>query len=339
MKKWNIVDFVILILEIISPILSVLTTCFLPSGQNMSEDVKVAIIGAGISIPIILLQFSLTSSQKNSEEQVQLLKSKIDELEDKINHVSPIFERVFASNNDRIKRFAYRRMEEVTSTISTSINLNNSGNLRPAEYYNELLYLADLICQDYAEHKKNFSGEIWAMTSFAEDEWIADQGYEQMWTEKLKEISDLGITTRRLCIVPDSVYSLITEQHFQAPQLGVNPSFDSFMSLLHMYYGSTITKKKNTHYFLKANDNPELTAIKGFFAIRLTNGELHILHGETVDANGALTAKVLFDQTEIQDVRVQFDRYAKPVRTMNSRLNQYGSNSFKTYLQSQGITL
>lgn len=339
MKKWTVVDLIILILEIISPIISILTTCFFPSGQNMSDDVKVAIISAGISIPIILIQFSLTCSQKNSEEQVHLLESKIEELEDKINHVSPILERVFASNNDRIKRFAYRRMEEITSTISTSIDLKNSGNLRPTEYYNELFYLTDLIRQDYIKYKKNFSGEIWAMTSFAKDEWIANRGYEQIFIERLKEISDLGITSRRLCIVPDRVYNLISDQQFQAPLLGDNPSFDSFMGLLRMYYRDSTTQKKNIHYFLRENNNSELSAMRGFFAIRLTNGELHILYGETSDTNAEPIAKVLFDQTEIQNIRSLFDQYAKPVRIMHSKLDQYGSNSFKTYLQSEGINL
>jgi hypothetical protein len=31
--------------------------------------------------------------------------------------------------------------------------------------------------------KKNFKGEVWAMTSFADEEWIEDEGYEKLWTE------------------------------------------------------------------------------------------------------------------------------------------------------------
>lgn len=134
-------------------------------------------------------------------------------------------------------------MEEVTKTINAALSNNNSGELRPSEYYEELLYLADMIIRDRDEHKKKFTGEIWAMTSFAEDEWIADEGYERLWTEKLKSICDKGIKTRRLCIVPDTVYNIISDSVFTAPQQNANNSFWGFISLLEMYYSNSVRKK------------------------------------------------------------------------------------------------
>lgn len=75
------------------------------------------------------------------------------------------------------------------------------------------------------------------------------------------------------------------------------------MELLESYYGAGARKKVTEHYLIRERDNPNLEEIRGFFAIKLTNGDLHILYGETVDSNGALTAKVLFDSGEIQNVR------------------------------------
>ena len=178
------------------------------------------------------------------------------------------------------------------------------------------------------------------MTSFAEDEWIADEGYEKLWTEKLKELSDKGIKSRRLCIVSDNVYSIISNSIFTEPQANTNNSFSSFITLLKIYYGNPSRKKTSEHYFLKENDNPDLTSMKGFFAIKLTNGELHILYGETVNKNGALTAKVLFDPIEIKKVRQLFERYANDNYKMENVIpNVSKQNGFLTYLQQKNIDI
>lgn len=92
-------------------------------------------------------------------------------------------------------------------------------------------------------------------------------------------------------------------------------------------------------YGIRERDNPNLDEIKGFFAIKLTNGDLHILYGETVDANGALTAKVLFDSNEIQEVRGLFELYARSNYKIEKKLaNMVASNGFMTYLQNRGIS-
>ena len=138
---------------------------------------RLSIIGAGISIPMVLLQISITQGQNKSENDIQKIDNNVNELSEKINHISPVLEQVFLSGNDRLQRFVYRRFGESCKMIQSAVNNNNSGNLRPNEYYEELMFLADLILKDKAENKNRFSGEIWAMTGFAEEEWIADDGY------------------------------------------------------------------------------------------------------------------------------------------------------------------
>ena len=224
-NKWTFIDILVLCLEIAIPIISIVITCAVPQGRALDSDIKLAIIGGGISIPIVLLQISVTVGQNSNDRCNDETKTAVMHLSEQLNHISPILEKVFLSQNDRIKRFVYRRMEEVTKTINAALSNNNSGELRPSEYYEELLYLADMIIRDRDEHKKKFTGEIWAMTSFAEDEWIADEGYERLWTEKLKSICDKGIKTRRLCIVPDTVYNIISDSVFTAPQQNANNSF------------------------------------------------------------------------------------------------------------------
>lgn len=248
-KKCTLMDKIVLALEVASPIISIIITCIIPQGKELSSDMKLAIIGAGISIPIVLLQISVTVGQNSTNESCNETEKQITEVSDKLNHVSPILEQVFLSKNDRIKRFVYRRMDEVTNIIQLSLNNNNSGNLKPSEYYEELLYLSELIIHDKENQKKKFTGEVWAMTSFAEDEWIADEGYEKLWTEKLKELSDKGIKSRRLCIVSDNVYSIISNSIFTEPQANTNNSFSSFITLLKIYYGNPSRKKHQSIIF------------------------------------------------------------------------------------------
>lgn len=337
-KKWTFWDVIVLILEILSPLISIVVTCFIPAGKELDSDKRLSIIAAGISVPIVLLQITITQGQNKNENDMLKILDDVSGFSEKLNHISPVLEQVFLSGNDRIQRFAYRRFGESCKIIQSAVNNNNSGNLRPSEYYDELMFLAELILKDKAENKNRFNGEIWAMTGFADEEWIADGGYERLWTDKLKEMVDLGIKTRRLCLLPDSVYNIITHRPFVEPSEDVY-SFRGFIELLESYYGNGAKKKTTEHYIIREHDNPKLEEIKGFFAIKLTNGDLHILYGETVDTNGALTAKVLFDLNEIQEVRRLFELYARENYKIEKKLTDMAaSNGFITYLQNRGIT-
>ena len=66
---------------------------------------------------------------------------------------------------------------------------------------------------------------------------------------------------------------------------------------------------------------------------------MHILCGETVDANGALTAQVLFDPNEIQEVRRIFELYTRSNYKIDQKLTDMtASNGFMEYLQNRGIS-
>lgn len=337
-KKWTVGDVLTLILQVAAPVTAIAFTCFIPKGQALSVDIKLAIVVAAIAIPLIILQYSVIIGQNKSESDVQELKGDVEDISDRINHISPILEQVFLAGNDRAKRFVYRRMDEVTKTIRIALSNNNSGNLRPSEYYTELLYLADLIIGDHAEQKKNFNGEIWAMTSFADEEWIEDVGYEKLWMEKLAKMVDLGIKTRRLCVVPDSIVKLISSQSFSEGEANKIKAFQGFVSYLETYYGHQSRKEVAQHYFMRTNDNREMTQIKGFFAIKLTSGNLHILHGETVNDDGALTAKVLFDSSEIRKVHDLFKLYARPALELSEEIIKLSKqNGFLDYLNKRVV--
>lgn len=338
-KKWTSMDIVILILDICSPLVTIIFTCFIPKGRELDSDVRLSIISVGIFIPILLLQISITKGQNKNESDLQKVNNNINDLSEKVNHISPVLEQVFLSGNNRIQRFAYRRFGEVCKVIQFAVNNDSSGNLRPSEYYEELMYLVNLIRKDKMENRNSYSGEIWAMTGFAEGEWIAKDGYERLWLDKLREVADDGIKIRRLCLLPDSVCDAIIRESFVEPSEDMY-SFREFVGLLKIYYGANAKKNVTEHYVARERDNPRLKEIKGFFAIKLNNGDLHILYGETIDSNGALTARVIFNPNEIQNVRDLFEQYAKPVYKLEIRLKEMvQSNGFIEYLQEHGIIL
>lgn len=98
-KKWTFLDIVILAIEILSPLASIIITCVIPASRQLDSDSRLAIIGAGISIPVKLLQISTTKGQNKTENDVQNLDDRIKEVSEKVNHISPVMEQVFISGN------------------------------------------------------------------------------------------------------------------------------------------------------------------------------------------------------------------------------------------------
>jgi len=261
-------------------------------------------------------------------------------MDEKLAHFNPILEKVFMSGNERIMRFALRRMDEVNSLIKYATDNQRSGKLKPREYYEELDHLAKLIMDDRKVNRKNFKGEIWAMTSFAPDEWVNDDGYEGAWTDTLKKMVDMGIKTRRLCIVPSGLLKIISDDTFTEPTKAEMPQYSGFIELLKDYYGSGANSNTAHHHIIKETTNPELTKIAGFFAIKLTNGEIHILTGETVDKFGSLTAELLFDEKEITKFNSLFMKFMTDRNTLEKVILETAKqNGFIKFLCDIGIKI
>lgn len=332
--------FVLQIVAIIIPIaIPFVSDALAQNSINISTDLKLSTIGAGISISLLSLGMSINGLEKRIKENHETISDRIDSLSQKIDKVNPVMEKVLLSENDRLQRFAFRRYDEFSKTINYALSVGNSGNLRPSEYYVELLYLANLIIKDKADNKQKFSGEIWAMTGFAEDEWICDEGYEKQWTEKLKELAkNHKIPTKRLCLIPSELEKII--RGFSEKKEYKEKSFQQFMELLHQYYCDEDIKKTTEHFLIRASANKELEAINGFFAIKLTNGDLHILYGETGDANGSLTAKLSFDSKEISKIHDLFERFATSNNRIDKKIHEWSDgNIFIDYLKSQNINM
>jgi hypothetical protein len=305
--RWQLSDTITVLVQIAVPLTAALIVQFHPDVSKWNEATKLSIIGLGILAPIIIQQITNLIAQNKNERTSAIIEARLEDLDKKLSHVNPMLERVFMSNNERIMRFALRRAEEVKLLVKYAMDNQRSGNLKPREYYDELDHLAQRIRHDRKIMAKNFRGEIWAMTSFAPDEWIKDDGYEGPWIDTLKSMVAMGIKTRRICIVPSRLMDLISGESFSIPS--DIPQFSGFMKLLRDYYGPGCKRDIARHYIIRDTTNAELTSIAGFFAIKLSNGEMHILTGETIDKFGSLTAEALFNENEIRAFSVLCDKF------------------------------
>lgn len=89
-NKWTFIDILVLCLEISIPIISIVITCAVPQGRALDSDIKLAIIGGGISIPIVLLQISVTVGQNSNDRCNDETKTEVMHLSEQLNHISPI---------------------------------------------------------------------------------------------------------------------------------------------------------------------------------------------------------------------------------------------------------
>ncbi|MAX25826.1 MAG: hypothetical protein CMJ19_15105 [Phycisphaeraceae bacterium] len=336
--QWRQSDTIIVVVQLILPVVAILVVQFYPSSTNWNSDVKLSIIALGLIAPIIIQQVANSVAQNTNVTAAARIENRLEELDEKISHVNPMLERAFLSANDKIVRFALRRAGEVNTLIKYAIDNQRSGNLKPREYYEELDYLAHLIIRDRTIKKEDFTGEIWAMTSFAPDEWINDDGYEGLWIDTLQSMVDTGIRTKRICIVPSDLIDLIGSESFSVPK--DMPQFPGFIKLLQDYYGTGNKKEAAQHYIIRDTTNTDLTRTAGFFAIRLSNGEMHILTGETIDKYGSITAEALFDENKIRQFSDLCHKFMTEKYAIENVIKDVAKpNGFGDYLLANGVNL
>lgn len=336
--KWQLSDTITVVVQIAFPLVAVLIVQFYPDASTWSEDTKLSILGLGLVVPIIIQQITNCIAQNKNELMAANIEGRMEDLDEKISHVDPMLERVFMSNNERIMRFAFRRAEEVQALVKYAMDNQRSGNLKPREYYEELDYLAQRIMHDRKIKAGDFRGEIWAMTSFAPDEWIKDDGYEGPWIDTLKMMVDMGIRTKRICIVPSRLIDLISGESFSVPSY--IPQFSGFMKLLRDYYGAGNKRDIAQHYIIRDTTNADLTRIAGFFAIKLSSGEMHILTGETIDKFGSLTAEALFNENEIRTFSVLCHKFMTDRYALEKVLKEVAKpKGFLAHLSANGVSI
>lgn len=336
-QKWTKWDKFIVVIEM----LSILTSIFvaLIPDDKLASTIKLTIICACIGLPIVILQASLTVGQNKTGENFiklndshELLKVELMDMNNRTQQVFSLFE-IYSSQNERVRRFADRRISEMIKTLTKASKSGNSGLLNVREYYNELDFMADKLEMD-----NGTDCCIWAMTGFAPNEWSATGGYEKAWTRRLQNLVNKKIKTIRLCLLSKEIINKITDKNFTVSKNGKKgSSFDGFISLLKQYYQSNSSNSE--HYVVLNNEFTKLDEVKGFFGIKLSSGEKHIVLGEAVNLDKGLTGNVLFDVEQIDKIHTEFEHACNPEREIIKYINDNASDAFKQYLKNQNINL
>lgn len=333
-SKWTLLEYLTLFIQVGIPLAAILVVLKYPNSGTWTADVKLSIVGLGLLAPLIIQQIATNNALKKNRS----IEARLAEISQKLLQLDPVLQRALTSNNDRIVRFALRRANELKTLVEHAVNNQRSGILKPREYYEELDHLADLIKTDKKVQGRSFRGEIWAMTSFAPDEWVNDDGYEGHWTDTLMSMVEMGIETRRICIVPTQLFEAIGQIEFLEPA-GIK-EFPGFMKLLRDYYSGSNSGRSAQHYIIQDSTNQILTKTAGFFAIKLTAGDMHILTGETVDHLGSLSAEALFNEEEIKSFRKLCDKFMTERHLLENVLKHQAKESgFLSYLASQNVSL
>jgi len=342
--KWRLYDYIILVVQIIFPAAGILIVLFVPtntgSGVGIPEDIKITLIGLAIAAPLIVNQISMTNDHLKADHSFQELNKKLEAIERQLVHINPMLERAFLSGNDRVLGFAIRRLDDVNPLIEFAVNNLRTDTLKPREYYNELTNLAKLLKADKQIYGEAFTGEVWALTGFSEKEWTDRDGYEFDWTQTLLELIDMGIPAKRLCIVDRKLLQAIESNTFAIPEQEDVRRFPGFLQLMKDYYTSEKRRKLTSFYIINENTNETISRQGGFFRIKLTDGEMHILTGEAVDNMGSLTAVAWFDEKKIKDLRTVCEDYMKTRYAFGDVVRQHAKpDGFLKFIEDECIVL
>lgn len=339
-KKWAWYDTLLLILEVASPVISILCSVFIP---GTTVDGRIAIIVGGFTIQIILISIQNKLSTNPILETVKKNSDVILGIE-KTVQITDEIKKINETNDKHRIDFFQRRLDEFEKTLQHCVPPNlTSGQLDVRVYYNELYNMAEQLLNDDSQSKCF----IWAMTGFSELEW-SDNGWEQEWTRRLHELSDKKIITKRVCIIDREITNFLkcTDASSFTPILNAASGTD----LLH----TNEARFKSFADYLRDNNNgltesyflykdnaaySDLISEKGFFGITLSTGEKYLTKGEALTVSDGLTGEYVFDEKLIRKIYDLHARICISNYNLLNEVNRIASNECKDFLKKYGVTI
>jgi hypothetical protein len=311
-NKREIFEVIAILLEVAIPVAVAVIALFIDSEKFPLEN-KIALLAIGLGASVLLLQltvkFNHDSQKENEKERDNSLKERLDSLHAEIE-LDEVYKK-FLNVDDKLKPFIRATLESNNNILKKYIDEKRTGALELSVYYAELHKCADQIIADKAKVKGKYSGEIWALSCFLEDEWV-DSGFEGAWVAKLLEADQKGVPTRRLYIFPDDKINLLKTSNDQ-------DEISKFLATLKPYYSSNGPPQyKSTTSFAIARNDFQETALhilgKGFFAIKLSDGSMTLIRDVSKDnlsSKNILGGEVDFNEKEKQATRKQWELVIK----------------------------
>lgn len=338
-KKWAWYDTVLLIFEVLSPVVSIICSVFIP---GTTVDGRIAIIVGGFTIQIILISIQNKLSTNPILETVQNNGDVLMNIE-KTVQIADEIKKINETNNKHRIDYFQRRLDEFERTLQRCVPPNStSGPLDVRVYYNELYNMATQLLEDNSPS----SCLIWAMTGFSALEW-SDNGWEREWTRRLKELSCKKIITKRVCLISREILGFLkcTNVDLFTPILNANSDdhlpmnearFKSFADYL-----KDNTNELTESYFLYQEDAAysELIREKGFFGITLSTGEKYLTKGEALTVADGLTGEYVFDKQLIDKIYNLHNRICISDYNLLNEVEKIATDECKDFLRKYGVNI
>lgn len=304
--------------------------------DSMTIDQGIAILVANVSVLFLTSEFSGAMSfsefDDKTDEQFEELKEKMIIIEESLK-LDDLYKRIYMLENNEQKEIYLKSMRLYLNTMNNRISGARSGALSRHDYYGELTKAGDSIIQDHETMGDKFTGEIWAMTFWQDDELDLSDAYENAWVKKMEYMDSIGIKTRRLCVMKNKKAMLKREY--------VDESLKGLLTRLN-YYGKSNAVCKNTSVF--AIDSIDTLTVeqqewigKGFFATKLSNGELRLIRGVSLDNRNSTTlgGEIDFDESRVKEIRYLWERLIEENgnQTINDYLWHVSSNAVKDQMK------
>ena len=317
-SKAQTIQTVVFVCQIISTLIIPL---ILTKWNSMTIDQGIAILVADVSVLFLTSEFSnkfiLDEYEEKTDGEYADLKDEYANLKKELLIIEEslklddLYKRIYMLENSEQKEIYLNSMRLYINTMNDRIMGARSGALTKA---------GDSIINDHSINGTNFSGEIWAMTFWQDDELDFSDAYENAWVKKMESMDNEGIKTRRLCVMKNKKDILRREV--------VDESVKDFLIRLKYYCQENAICKNTTVFAIDSIDTLTVEQQewigKGFFATKLSNGELRLIRGVSLDNRNATTlgGEIDFDERRVKEIRHLWERL----------IEESGSQSINEYL-------
>lgn len=340
-KKLNKAEKIRLIIFVCEIITTGVIPVLLAFWDQMTLSVGVAILAANISLLFLVSQFMesqlLSEVQEKQDTHFDALTDSINAVEKNID-IDELYKKIYMLQNEEQKKIYLESIQTFVETMNSRMIGARSGALSRHSYYGELTKASDAIITD----KKNvrtstYKGEIWAMTFWQDDELDLSDDYENAWVKKMEIMDNMGIHTIRLCVMKNKKNLLSRNS--------IDDSVETLLERLNYYCKKNAVCKNTTVYAIDSIDTLSAREQewigKGFFAIKLSNGDMRLIRGVSLDNRNATTlgGEIDFDHERVAMIR---DIWEKLIEESGRReINQYlwnvASASVKTKMIDMGF--
>lgn len=288
----------------------------------------------GIILTIVL--FVMTVSRFLFQIQLRDYKKSINDLSEKIGSLNPLYKKLIELEDERLLPYISVTLENSNKAISRYIDEKRTGALESTTYYEELFKLANELIEDKKRYNHKYNGEIWAMSSFLDEEWQSDFNYETRWVEILHKMENEGIKTRRLFIFPPHILKFLNTYNTNNYISDIN----KFINCIEPYCSNP--PKLTTSFATKQNSNlTELEKCQGFFGVKFHNGDLKLILDVSLDAKtstGTLAGEIIFDEERIKRIRNIWDQFTTDGATsLKDYIRNNSSDEVKKLLRNRNI--